>query len=107
MLLWRRALSADLRGAAMAYGVFDPATGGWQETRIWCPQCGRHRLLARFPRPPGTVSFRCPACYPDLEMTGSDYRLTNAHYARLIGRLTRPRTILKRTAASTHAYYTR
>src|SRR5919202_3203831 len=104
-LLLRRALTADLREEAMAYGFFDPATDCWQQTRIWCPQCGQHRLMARFPQPPGTVSFSCPACHPDPDMTGSDYRLTNAHFARLIGGLTRPRTILKRTAASTHAYY--
>jgi RNA polymerase sigma-70 factor (ECF subfamily) len=104
-LLLRRALTTDLREEAMAYGFFDPATDGWQVTRIWCPQCGQHRLMARFPQPPGTVSFSCPACHPDPEITGSDYRLTNTHFARLIGRLTRPRTILKRTAASTHAYY--
>jgi MFS family permease len=39
-------------------------------------------------------------------MTGSDYRLTNAHFARLIGGLTRPRTILKRTSAWAHDYFT-
>jgi RNA polymerase sigma factor (sigma-70 family) len=104
-LLLRRALTAELREEATAYGFYHPDTDGWQETRIWGLECGRHRLLARFPQPPGTVSFRCPACHPDPKMTGSDYRLTNAHFARLIGRLTRPRTILKRTAASTHAYY--
>src|SRR5205807_143264 len=38
---------------------------------------------------------------------GSDYRLTNAHFAQLIGGLTRPRTILKRTSAWAHDYYTR
>jgi RNA polymerase sigma factor (sigma-70 family) len=106
-LLLRRALTAELREEATAYGFFDPATDGWQQTRIWCPQCGRNRLMARFPQPPGTVSFSCPACHPDPDMTGSDYRLTNAHFARLIGRLTRPRTILKRTSAWTHDYFTR
>jgi RNA polymerase sigma-70 factor (ECF subfamily) len=106
-LLLRRALTADLREEAMAYGFFDLDTDGWQQTRIWCPQCGRHRLLARFPQPPGTVSFRCPACHPDPQMPGSDYRLTNAHFARLIGRLTRPRTILKQTSSWTHDYFTR
>jgi RNA polymerase sigma factor (sigma-70 family) len=104
-LLLRRALTAELREEATAYGFYDPATDGWQQTRICCPQCGRHRLMARFPQPPGTVSFSCPACHPDPDMTASDFRLTNAHFARLIGGLTRPRTILKRTAASTHAYY--
>jgi RNA polymerase sigma factor (sigma-70 family) len=106
-LLLRRALTTQLREEATAYGFCDPATDCWQQTRIWCSQCGRHRLLARFPRPPGTVSFRCPSCQPDPEMTGSDYRLTNAHFARLIDRLTRPRTILKRTSAWTHDYFTR
>jgi RNA polymerase sigma-70 factor (ECF subfamily) len=104
-LLLRCALSAELREEAMAFGVYDPDTDGWQKTRIWCPECGRHRLLARFPKSPGTVSFSCPACHPDPDMTASDFRLTNAHFARLIGGLTRPRTILKRTAASTHAYF--
>jgi hypothetical protein len=104
-LLLRRALTTALREEATAYGFCDPAIDGWQQTRIWCIQCGQHRLMARFPRPPGTVSFSCPACHPDPAMTGSDYRLTNAHFARLIGGLTRPGTILKRTAASTHAYY--
>jgi RNA polymerase sigma factor (sigma-70 family) len=106
-LLLRRALTAELREEATAYGFCDPDTDGWQETRIWCPECGRHRLLARLPRPPGTVSFRCPSCQPGPEMTGSDYRLTNAHFARLIGRLRRPRTILKRTSAWAHDYFTR
>jgi RNA polymerase sigma factor (sigma-70 family) len=105
-LLLRRALTADLREEAMAYGFFDLATDCWQQTRIWCPQCGRHRLMARFPQPPGTVSFRCPACHPDPAMIGSDYRLTNAHLARLIGGLTRPKTILKRTSAWAHDYFT-
>jgi RNA polymerase sigma-70 factor (ECF subfamily) len=105
-LLLRRALTTALREEVTAYGFCDPATDCWQQTRIWCPQCGRHRLTARFPRPPGTVSFRCPACHPDPEMPGSDYPLANAHFARLIGRLTHPRTILKRTSAWAHDYYT-
>jgi RNA polymerase sigma factor (sigma-70 family) len=105
-LLLRRALTTDLHAEATAYGFCDPATDGWQQTRVSCPQCGEHRLTMRFPGPPGTVSFRCPACHADPAMTGSDYRLTNAHFARLIGALAHPRTILKRTSAWAHDYFT-
>lgn len=104
-LLLRRALTTNLREDMAAYGFCDPALSGWQETRIWCPRCGRHKLSARFSKPPGTVSFRCAACYPDPTMTGSDYRLTNAFFAQLVGHLTRPRTVLRKTAAWAHAYY--
>jgi RNA polymerase sigma-70 factor (ECF subfamily) len=33
-LLLRRALTAELREEATAYGFYDPDTDGWQETRV-------------------------------------------------------------------------
>ncbi|HKG25766.1 MAG TPA: RNA polymerase sigma factor [Thermomicrobiales bacterium] len=38
---------------------------GWQETRIWCPNCGRRRLWGRFGPENTTFSLRCPDCHPD------------------------------------------
>jgi RNA polymerase sigma-70 factor (ECF subfamily) len=46
-LALRRLLATELRQEAAAYGLVD-AAGDWQETRIWCPVCGRRRLLGRF-----------------------------------------------------------
>lgn len=37
----------------------------WQETRIWCPQCGQHRLLGRLDVARGDFAVRCPSCSPE------------------------------------------
>lgn len=106
-LLLRRTLTTALREEAAAYGFCDTTGDGWRETRVWCPWCGRQRLIARVPPPPDTVSFRCPACQPDPGLTGLDYRLANAYFARSLGGLTRPRAILGKTAAWAHDYFRR
>jgi hypothetical protein len=103
--LLKRVLTTNLRNEAMAYDLIPRETDSWQETRIWCPQCGQQRLVAHLPKPPGTVSFRCPQCNPNPETIHSSYRLTNAHFAELIGGLTRPRSILNRTATWAHNYF--
>jgi RNA polymerase sigma-70 factor (ECF subfamily) len=106
-LLLKELLSTELRDEAVGHGLIPAEQGGWQETRIWCLKCGQQRLLAHVPEPPGTISFRCPNCDPAPEAVGSSYRLANAHFAQLLGGLTRPRSILNRGAAWAHAYYGR
>lgn len=105
-LLLRRTITSRFRDEAAAYGFADRSHEGWQETRCWCLQCGRHKLEARIPPSPGTISFRCPACKPVRDRGGFEYRLANAHFARLIGDLNRPQSILNRAAAWVHNYYT-
>jgi hypothetical protein len=34
----------------------------WQQTRIWCPNCGQRRLLGRFDHTTPEYALRCPAC---------------------------------------------
>lgn len=104
----RRLLSTDLREEAEAYGLLDgAATEGWSESRLWCQKCGRRRLEVRFQAAPGAVSFRCPGCHPELGVLSSEFRLSNAHFARLIGGLSRPAVVLRRVAEWTHEYYGR
>ena len=39
----------DLRQQAAAYGLIGSTEAyAWQETRIWCPRCGRRKLLGTF-----------------------------------------------------------
>lgn len=67
-LLLRRILMTDLRQDAAPYGLGGPTDGaGWQETRIWCPSCGRRRLLGHFPDETGADAYRlrCPECHPE------------------------------------------
>ena len=102
----RQMLALELRDEASAFGLLDPSSSGWKETRLWCPTCGTCRMLMRREPAPVTLSFRCPACNPP-DVTASDYRLTNRHFADLIGTLRQPRRIARCTAAWGHAYFPR
>ena len=104
-LALRRLLTTTFRDQLAAYGMDVPADDGWEPTRIWCPACGQHRLLAQFPGPPASVAFRCPGCDPDPAMLRSEFRLVNTHFERLIGSLSRPRAVLNRVAGWVYDYF--
>jgi RNA polymerase sigma-70 factor (ECF subfamily) len=102
----KRLLSTELREHAEAYGLYDAASDGWRETRVWCPRCGARTLVARLgTSADDTVAFRCPGCDPDPRQIASAFRLGNRHFRRLIGAGDRPRAILGRAAAWSHDYY--
>jgi len=61
-LALRRILATDLRQEALSYGLILPRDDGEQETRVWCPGCGRHRLVGRFRPEEGELYLRCPGC---------------------------------------------
>jgi RNA polymerase sigma-70 factor (ECF subfamily) len=82
----------------------EPSPDEWQETRVWCSQCGAHRLLMLCA--PETVAFRCPGCEPDASAAGSQFPLANPFFARLVGDLVRPKPILTRAAEWTRTYFT-
>ncbi|HUS17266.1 MAG TPA: RNA polymerase sigma factor [Chloroflexia bacterium] len=100
-----RLLTTTFRDQLTAYGLDGPVGERWEATRIWCPACGQHRLLARMPGAPGTLAFRCPGCQPDPTVPRTEYRLTNSHFLELIGGLSRPRAVLKRAATWIHPYF--
>jgi RNA polymerase sigma factor (sigma-70 family) len=62
-LALRRVLSTHLRAEAMAYGLAGAERDSWEETKLWCPECGERRLLGRL----GADEFalRCPGCCTD------------------------------------------
>lgn len=103
----RQVFAQELGDEAVAYGLGEPAMRTWQETRIWCSQCGGRRMVVRFSESPGPIAFRCPACNPEPEHIALEYRLANAHFARLIGGLSRPRAILNRVYPWVHDYFSR
>lgn len=68
----KRTLSQpELREASVAYGLVDKYEASWQDTRIWCPNCGGHYLKGMLGKcaDTGVLTFavRCPACAPDRE----------------------------------------
>ena len=64
----RQLLSGPLRDDAEAFGLALDAgiAEGWQETRLWCPLCARHRLQGCFVEHPDgagpNLHLRCPDC---------------------------------------------
>jgi phage FluMu protein Com len=106
-LTLRRLLETDFRDEARALGLVEGEPDGWVETRIWCPHCGKRRLLGRFGRSEGTsaLATRCPEC--DLF---TDTYSTNAHFSaarEIIGGVKTFRPALSRLAAWTNAVYRR
>jgi RNA polymerase sigma factor (sigma-70 family) len=80
----------------------DGEADAWQETRVWCTSCGRRRLLIW--REPEAVAFRCPGCSRASAPSGR-FPLGNPSFARLIGDLVRPASMLNRVDAWSHRYY--
>jgi RNA polymerase sigma factor (sigma-70 family) len=103
----RRLLDTELRDEAASYGLDLPAAGGWRETRVWCPKCGRRRLDGRFERPVGFLAFRCPDCQPAPDALLVAYRLGNPGFARLLAGVDSFKPAYTRTLVWLHDYYRR
>jgi len=65
----RQILSGPLREEAEGFGLAldETLAEGWQETRLWCPQCARQRLQGCFLHSPdgaeeANLHLRCPDC---------------------------------------------
>ncbi|HEY0070872.1 MAG TPA: RNA polymerase sigma factor [Chloroflexia bacterium] len=61
-LALKRVLATDLSEEASVYGLGGTDPTARQETRIWCPRCGQHRLMGRMSHHVGTMSLWCPGC---------------------------------------------
>jgi RNA polymerase sigma factor (sigma-70 family) len=55
-------LITELRPEAISYSLVNLQDGRWQETRIWCPICGQHKLYGTLPRAAGQFELHCPNC---------------------------------------------
>jgi hypothetical protein len=53
----------------------------------------------------GVVYFRCPSCESDDEEPGSQFRLDNPLFARLLGAVARPSAMLRRIADWSWQYF--
>lgn len=102
----RRVILSQFPHDAIAHGLLiDDRTGGWQETRIWCPMCGRRRYLGRFAHDPltGAFALRCPDCHPEPATV-----FTNGNrgdVTRLLAGITGYKCALSRTATWAHSFY--
>ena len=57
----KKVLANELWDEALPYGLAAPDGGGWEETKIWCPDCGRRKLVGRFAAG-RDLQLDCPDC---------------------------------------------
>lgn len=63
-LAFRKALSSrELRPLSASFGLTIVPESDWQETRIWCPECGARRMIARFVDDHTCFQIKCPGCH--------------------------------------------
>ena len=76
-LAFQRILTNELRTDAAAFGLLNDESESWTETRLWCLQCGNHRLAGRFDRTStaGVFVLRCPGCSDGDVTTHVDFAL--------------------------------
>ncbi len=103
----RRLLNTDSRADAATFGLVTAPPGAWQETRIWCPDCGQRRLVGRFSRESGgACQLRCPACHaaPGTYLTNTRF---DAFARELLDGVKGYRPTLNRIMAWADAYFQR
>lgn len=58
----RRVLTAEFGDEAATHGIIASGDVGWEETRIWCPNCGSRHLEGWLRPAEGKFYLRCPGC---------------------------------------------
>lgn len=101
-LALQRVLTSDLGEAAASYGVSAPDNDGWEETRIWCPICGRRRLNGRLLTSRGELALRCIDCTP-----GPDAYIAYAQLPELLHGVKSYKPALSRILSWSDEFYRR
>ena len=98
-LALRQLLTRTLSREAAEYGIGAAQDSQWNQTRIWCPHCGRQRLRARLEQEHSAFLLHCPDC--------SSARLPLGHWEdpAVISGLKGYKPMLSRLSALDHEYY--
>jgi len=81
----QRLLQTKLGAQAAAFGLADENGPGWEDTNIWCPWCGKARLLGKF-RKEEVFALRCPKCHPEPKTIMAGLDLSKSYHAKLLGK---------------------
>jgi RNA polymerase sigma-70 factor (ECF subfamily) len=104
-LALRRILTTDLKAEAAALGLVDGESDTLQETRLWCPRCGKHHLVGRFTSGnEGEFLLRCTECDPEPELPFVKAPVSDA-VATPLGGIKGYKPALSRLASFWHNYY--
>jgi RNA polymerase sigma factor (sigma-70 family) len=95
-LALRRVITTQMSEEAAAYGFSEPEEEQReQETRIWCPMCGKGRLITYSDPSTRRIGFTCSTCW----------HIASAPHPHLWSGVTSPKSILARQLAWLGDYY--
>lgn len=95
-LALRRVITTQMSEEAAAYGFLEPAEEKLEQvTRIWCPMCGKGRLIKYSDPSTERTGFTCPTCW----------HIASTPHAHLWSGVNSPRSILRRQLAWLGDYY--
>ena len=100
----QKLLRKNLLPEAVAFGLIDQNSSGWEETNIWCPWCGNARLVGRYQKEE-LFALRCPTCDPHAESIMAGLDLTKPYHARLLGNIKTYKPAYSRLLAAFHPLY--
>ncbi|HEX5156917.1 MAG TPA: sigma-70 family RNA polymerase sigma factor [Ktedonobacterales bacterium] len=102
----RQLLATTLREEALAYGLLPVTDVGWQETRIWCPQCGKSRLQGQLGDSPPRLRLRCPRCSQSRNGSiGQDNFIDHIGSQGILGGVKTFKAALNRVGVWANSYY--
>lgn len=96
-------LQSQFSEEAIAFGLIDPQTADWVDTKLWCAECGKARLQA-LRAPDDIFQLRCPHCVAQTGRYFEAVDLTTKVAQRIIGEARGFRTIQSRLDAAGFRY---
>jgi RNA polymerase sigma-70 factor (ECF subfamily) len=102
----RQALATTLREESLAYGLLPVTDEGWQETRIWCPRCGKTRLRGQLGDSPARLRLRCLRCaHSRSGSVVQDDFIDHISYQGILGGVKSFKAALSRVGTWADSYY--
>nr|WP_246385436.1 sigma-70 family RNA polymerase sigma factor [Armatimonas rosea] len=96
-------LQSEFRDDAIAFGLIDPQTADWVDTKLWCADCGKAHLQA-LRTPQDIFQLRCPHCIAQTGRYFEAVDLTTRVVQRILGEARGFRTIQSRLDAAGFRY---
>ncbi len=83
-LTLQKLLRTRFKEESLAFGLIRQEAVNWEETNLWCLNCGHSRLLGRFQKNE-VFALRCPQCDPEPHQIMAGMDLSQPYYANLLG----------------------
>ncbi|GEM_PF-186329 len=106
-LALRRILADELGDDLGAYGMGTKEDMLWDETHLWCTNCGQRRLMGRYLPDAGELWLWCPGCVPQAPRSVDDEAamMIHTHSRLILGGIRGYKRAINRLTTWTQRYY--